>query len=139
MQHRDPEYPPQYSVTGSGLAMLSNRLSYIFNLKGPSVTLDTACSSSLYALHLACSAILAGDCEAAVVAGANLILTPDTQLFSSELGAISPTSRCHTFDIKADGYARAEGVAALYLKKVKHAIENGDPIRAIVRGTSINA
>lgn len=139
MQYRDPEYPPPYSVTGSGLAMLSNRISYVFNLKGPSVTLDTACSSSLYALHLACSAMLAGDCTAAIVAGANLILTPESQIFSSELGAISPSSRCHTFDVRADGYARAEGVAALYLKRVDHALQNGDPIRAIVRSTSINA
>lgn len=98
MQYRDPEYPEPYSVTGGGITVLSNRVNYIFDLKGPSMTLDTACSSSMYALHLACSAIQTGECIAAVVGGSNLILTPECQIFSSVLGAVSPTSVCHTFD-----------------------------------------
>jgi len=98
MHYRDPENALPYSVTGSGITILSNRINYVFNLKGPSMTLDTACSSSLYALHLACSAIQTGDCDAAVVGGTNLILTPECQIFSSVLGAVSPTSVCHTFD-----------------------------------------
>lgn len=98
MHYRDPEYALPYSVTGSGITILSNRINYVFNLKGPSMTLDTACSSSLYALHIACAAIQAQDCDAAVVGGTNLILTPECQMFSSVLGAVSPTSVCHTFD-----------------------------------------
>lgn len=139
MQYRDTEYSESYSVTGGGLTILSNRINYVFNLKGPSMTLDTACSSSMYALHLACSAIQAGDCSAAVVAGSNLIMTPECQLFSSTLGAVSPTSRCHTFDAAADGYARADGIGALYIKRLENALQDKDPIRAIIRGTAINA
>jgi acyl transferase domain-containing protein len=99
MQYRDPEYSPPYAVTGGGITVLSNRINYVFDLKGPSMTLDTACSSSMYALHMACSAIAAGDCVGAIVGGSNLILTPECQLFSSVLGAVSPTSVCHTFDV----------------------------------------
>ncbi|KAL4941793.1 hypothetical protein BDV06DRAFT_222783 [Aspergillus oleicola] len=128
-----------YSVTGGGITALSNRVNYIFDLKGPSLTLDTACSSSMYALHLACSSIQTGECIAAVVGGSNLILTPECQVFSSNLGAVSKTSVCHTFDESADGYARADGVAALYVKKLSKAIEDGDPIRAVIRATAINA
>ena len=139
MQYRDAEYPEPYGISGGGLAILSNRINYVFNLKGPSMTLDTACSSSMYALHLACSAIHAGDCTSAVVAGSNLILTPECQIFSSMLGAVSPSSRCHTFDAAADGYARADGVGALYIKRLEDAIVDRDPIRAVIRSTAINA
>ncbi|KAI1406986.1 hypothetical protein F5Y13DRAFT_207084 [Hypoxylon sp. FL1857] len=139
MHYRDAENALPYSVTGSGVTILSNRINYIFNLKGPSMTLDTACSSSLYALHLACTAIQTGDCTAAVVGGSNLILTPECQIFSSVLGAVSPTSVCHTFDSRADGYARADGIGALFIKKLSQAVADGDPIRAVIRGTSFNA
>ncbi|KAK8054299.1 hypothetical protein PG996_013600 [Apiospora saccharicola] len=139
MHYRDPEYALPYSVTGSGITILSNRINYIFNLKGPSMTLDTACSSSLYALHLACSAIQTGDCDSAVVGGTNLILTPECQIFSSVLGAVSATSVCHTFDSRADGYARADGIGALYIKRLSQAVADGDPIRAVIRGTAFNA
>ena len=139
MQYRDTEYPEPYGITGGGIALLSNRVSYIFNLQGPSMTLDTACSSSMYALHLACSAIHSGDCTSAIVGGSNLILTPECQVFSSALGAVSRSSVCHTFDAAADGYARADGIAALYVKSLSEAIIDKDPIRAIIRGTSINA
>jgi acyl transferase domain-containing protein len=139
MQYRDTEYPEPYGTTGGGIALLSNRISYLFNLHGPSLTLDTACSSSMYALHLACSAIQSGECNAAVVGGSNLSLTPECQVFSSTLGAVSKTSKCHTFDIAADGYARADGVGALYIKTLKQAIKDKDLIRAVIRATAINA
>ncbi|KAI1858549.1 uncharacterized protein JN550_012596 [Neoarthrinium moseri] len=139
MHYRDPENALPYSVTGSGITIISNRINYVFNLKGPSMTLDTACSSSLYALHLACSAIQTGDCDAAIVGGTNLILTPECQIFSSVLGAVSPTSVCHTFDSQADGYARADGIGALYIKRLQQAVADGDPIRAVIRGTAFNA
>ena len=88
---------------------------------------------------VACSAIRAGDCSSAVVAGSNLILTPKCQIFSSKLGPVSPSSRCHTFDAAADGYARADGVGALYIKRLGDAIVDRDPIRAMIRSTAINA
>jgi acyl transferase domain-containing protein len=104
-----------------------------------SFTIDTACSSSLYALHQACNSLQVGDCSAAIVAGVNLMFGPDLTMDSSKLGVISPTAQCHTFDASADGYAKAEGVGALYVKKLSDAIRDGDPIRAVVRGTAVNA
>ncbi|KAL8790242.1 MAG: hypothetical protein Q9195_006465 [Heterodermia aff. obscurata] len=139
MQYRDAEYPEPYAITGGGITILSNRITYAFNLSGPSLTMDTACSSSMYALHLACSALAAGDCTGAIVAGSNLILTPECQIFSSNLGAVSATSRCHTFDAAADGYARADGIGALYIKKLSDAINDHDPVRAVIRGTAVNS
>ena len=103
------------------------------------MTLDTACSSSMYALHLAVSSIRSGECKSAIVGGSNLILGPEAQLFSTKLGAISPTSTCHTFDAAADGYASADGFGALYVKKLSDALANNDPIRAVIRATAINA
>ncbi|KAK5997657.1 Prosolanapyrone synthase [Cladobotryum mycophilum] len=139
MQYRDPDHTLPYVVTGGGPTILSNRINYAFNLQGPSLMVDTACSASMYALHLAVSSIRNGDCDAAIVAGANVILGPDNQIFTTKLGAVSPTSRCHTFDAAADGYSRAEGFGAIYLKKLSDAVAQGDPIRAVVRGTSFNA
>jgi acyl transferase domain-containing protein len=139
MQYRDLEYPQPYCSTGGGIAILSNRISYVFNLHGPSLTLDTACSSSMYALHLAASAIHAGEISSAIVAGSNLILSPEAQVFTSALGAVSKSSKSRTFDAAADGYARADGVGALYVKSLKQAITDNDPIRAIIRATAINA
>lgn len=138
LQSKDPELFHRYSATGMGLAILANRISNAFNLKGPSFVLDTACSSSMYALHAACSALRMGECEAAVVAGANLIQTPELHLIMVKAGFLSPTSTCHTFDISADGYGRGEGVGALYLKRLSDAIRDNDPIRAVIRGTAVN-
>jgi len=121
-----------------GTTIIGNRISHVFNLKGPSFTLDTACSSSLYTLHLACAALDAGECESALVAGANLILSPEIHLGAVKAGILSNTSTCHSFDSSADGYERAEGVGSLYLKRLSDAIRDGDPIRSVIRGTAIN-
>ena len=93
----------------------------------------------MYALHHACQSLEAGDCSAAIVGGTNLIFGIEQHIGSVRLGVLSPTSICHTFDEAADGYARAEGVGALYLKRLSDAISDRDPIRAVVRSTSINA
>jgi acyl transferase domain-containing protein len=137
-QSHDRDFDLPYSATGSGISILSNRINHIFNLKGPSLTVDTACASSMYALHLAANSIRAGDCDAAIVGGTNLIQNPDMQQMIVGLGAGSGTSMCHTFDAAADGYCRAEGFVALYLRKVKDSIGKY-PIRAIIRGSSINS
>ncbi|KAI3322930.1 thiolase-like protein [Xylariaceae sp. AK1471] len=139
IQARDTDHVRPYATTGTGFSILSNRVSYIFNLKGPSVTVDTACSSSMYALHSAVSAIKSGDCESAVVAASNSILDPSMQLMMTKMGVLSPSSACHTFDASADGYARGEGIAALVVTRVSTALEKGYPIRAIIRGTAVNA
>ncbi|KAL8840965.1 MAG: hypothetical protein Q9176_003537 [Flavoplaca citrina] len=93
----------------------------------------------MYALHLAVSAIRNGECDGAVVAAANWLVDPSMQIVLDKLGALSPTSRCHTFDESADGYARGEGYSAIYLKKSSLAVLDGLPIRAMIRGTAINA
>lgn len=108
-------------------------------LTGRSLSLDTACSSSMYAVHLAVNAIRSGDCDSAIVAASNWIMDPGLQMVLGKLGALSPTSTCHTFDASADGYARGEGFAALYLRKSSLAQSEGSPIRAFIRGTAANA
>ncbi|KAL9633240.1 MAG: hypothetical protein Q9204_003481, partial [Flavoplaca sp. TL-2023a] len=139
IQSRDWDNPRPYAFTGAGTSILANRISYIFNLRGPSLTVDTACSSSMYALHLAVNAIRAGDCDSAIVASANWIADPGVQIALDKLGALSASSRCHTFDARAEGYARGEGFGAIYLKKPSVAIRDESPIRAMIRGTAINS
>ncbi|KAF3806818.1 Prosolanapyrone synthase [Colletotrichum gloeosporioides] len=139
IQSRDWDNPRPYAFTGAGTSILANRISYIFNLQGPSLTVDTACSSSMYALHLAVNSIRAGDCDAAIVASANWIADPGVQIALDKLGALSASSRCHTFDARAEGYARGEGYGAIYLKRPSLAVADSSPIRAIIRGTAINS
>ena len=100
--------------------------------------IDTACSSSLYALHNACLALQAGETEAALVCGTNLLMSPEQQIAMTKAGVLSPTSTCHSFDDSADGYGRADGVGALYIKRLRDAIRHKDPIRSIIRGTALN-
>ncbi|KAF6827014.1 KR domain-containing protein [Colletotrichum musicola] len=138
MQARDVEYSTPYEMTGGGLTILSNRVNYVFDLKGPSLTLDTACSSTMYALHLACKSLQAGECSAAVVGGTNIIFGVEQQIGSVKLGTLSPTSICHTFDEAADGYARGEAVGSVYIKRLSDAIRDNNPIRAIIRATAVN-
>ncbi|ETS86665.1 hypothetical protein PFICI_00493 [Pestalotiopsis fici W106-1] len=139
MQARDWDYPRPYATTGAATSILANRISYIFNLQGPSLALDTACSSSMYAVHLAVNSIRNGDCDSAIVAASNWLVDPSLQIALNKLGALSPTSRCHTFDASADGYARGEGFAALYIKRSSLAALDGSPMRALIRGTAVNA
>ncbi|KAH9897461.1 reducing type I polyketide synthase 10 [Xylariomycetidae sp. FL2044] len=139
MQRKEPDYAHKYTQTGGGTTIIANRISHVFNLLGPSLAIDTACSSSLYCLHVACAALQNHDCDAAIVAGANLILSPEQHISIMKGGVLSPTSACHTFDSSADGYGRAEGVAALYVKRLHDAVADGDPIRSVIRGTAVNA
>jgi acyl transferase domain-containing protein len=101
--------------------------------------MDTACSLSMYAIHMAINAIRSGDCDSAIVAAANWVMDPSLQIGLDKLGALSPTSTCHTFDASADGYARGEGFAAIYLKRLLTAVVHRSPIRSVIRRTAINA
>ncbi|KAF1948501.1 ketoacyl-synt-domain-containing protein [Byssothecium circinans] len=138
-QISDVDFTMPHASTGGRNSILSNRVNHLLNLRGPSMSIDTACSSSLYALHLAVSALRNGDCDAAIVGGSNLLLSPDMQQITARIGALSPTSMCHSFDVAADGYARAEGFAALYLKRYSEAVDGDYTIRSVIRGTAINA
>ncbi|KFY81215.1 hypothetical protein V499_00041 [Pseudogymnoascus sp. VKM F-103] len=136
---RDAELLPKYHSIGTGQSILSNRISFCFDLRGPSVTLDTACSSSLVAVHLACQSLRTGESKTAIVGASNAILSPDIQIGMTNLHFLSPDSTCYTFDERANGYARGEGMAALILKPLNDAIRDGDTIRAVIRGTAVNS
>ncbi|KAH8160565.1 hypothetical protein CIB48_g7672 [Xylaria polymorpha] len=97
------------------------------------------CSSSMYATHLASRALANGEIDGAIVGGTNLILDAAVQMAVDKMGVLSHTSTCHTFDASADGYGRAEGIGALYLKRLSDALRDGDPIRGVIRGTAANA
>ncbi|TEY69066.1 hypothetical protein BOTCAL_0117g00140 [Botryotinia calthae] len=137
--HQNQNNPGPYKLLGTGYTIISNRVSYLFDLCGPSLTIDTACSSSLYSLHIACRALQTKEIDAAVVGGTNLMLAVETQMGTDKVGVLSATSTCHTFDESADGYGRGEGVGAIFLKRLSDAIRDNDPIRGVIRGTATNA
>ncbi|KAK3305919.1 uncharacterized protein B0T15DRAFT_511785 [Chaetomium strumarium] len=139
LAQRDELFMNQYYATGNARSILSNRISYFFNFTGPSVTIDTACSSSLVALHQAVLSLRSGECKMACVAGANLILTPEQFIVESNLHMLSPTGHCRMWDAGANGYARGEGVAAIFIKPLSQAIADGDCIEAIIRETGVNS
>lgn len=117
----------------------ANRISYALDLRGPSLAIDTACSSSGTAIHMACAAIQRGECEAALVGGVNLILHPSRLVQYTRMQLLSPSGRCTPFGSEADGAVLGEGVGALLLKPLARARADGDPIRAVIRGTAINS
>ncbi|GAB1318038.1 Lovastatin nonaketide synthase [Madurella fahalii] len=139
LSQRDELDSSQYYATGNARSILSNRISYFFNFVGPSMTIDTACSSSLVALHQAVLSLRSGECEMACVAGANLIITPEQFIAESSLHMLSPSGHCRMWDANADGYARGEGVAAVFIKPLSLAIRDGDRIDAIIRETGVNS
>jgi len=135
----DPSTTDAYSMIGVTLCSLSNRISYAFDLHGPSFTVDTACSSSLVALHQACEAMRAGQIGMAMVGGVSLLLAPQSYVGFCAASMLSPKGRCHAFDARADGYVRAEGGGLVILKPLGQALAAGDPIRAVIRGTGVNS
>ncbi len=127
-----------YAATGSYFCIIANRISYLLNLHGPSTVVDTACSSSLVAIHQAVKAIQNGECVMAVAGGVNLMCTPRPYLSFSHAGMLSKDGRCKTFDMSANGYVRAEGVGAILLKPLSKAIEEGNQIHGVIKGTAVN-
>ncbi|KXS94985.1 hypothetical protein AC578_9486, partial [Pseudocercospora eumusae] len=137
IQGRDLETINRYHGTGSTFSILSNRISYFFDFRGPSVTLDTACSSSLAALHFAVQSLRNGESTSSIVGGVNLIFDCTPYISESKLHMLSPTSRSSMWDASADGYARGEGVSALMLKTLSQALADGDHIECIIRETGM--
>ncbi|MDX2052531.1 MAG: SDR family NAD(P)-dependent oxidoreductase [Polyangiaceae bacterium] len=123
------------SVTGT---ILSNRLSYVFDWHGPSISVDTACSSSLVTIHLACRDLLDGACDAAVAGGVNVMLSPASMILMCKGQFLARDGRSKTFDAAADGYGRGEGAALLVLKRLEDAIRNGDRIYAQILASGVN-
>ena len=128
-----------HSMTGNTLSIAANRLSYVFNLHGPSMAVDTACSSSLVALHQACTALAAGQTSLALVGGANLLLHPYPFVGFTKASMLSAQGRCRAFAEGGDGYVRGEGAAVLLLKPLEQAERDGDPIWGVIRATGVNA
>ncbi|ELR97095.1 type I polyketide synthase [Gloeocapsa sp. PCC 73106] len=127
-----------YDGIGTSLSLAPNRLSYLLNLRGPSLAIETACSSSLVAVHYACRSLETGESDLMVVGGVNLILLPEINIIFSQAQMMSPDGRCKTFDRSADGYVRGEGCGVVVLKRLEDAIANGDKILAVIRGSAVN-
>src|SRR5882724_11007919 len=135
-EQRDEINP--YVAMGTCMTSIANRISYDFNLKGPSVTLDTACSSSLVAVHLACRSLWGGEADMAIAGGVNVMLRPEASIVLSKGGFLNPDQYCKAFDASANGYVRGEGVGVVILKPLSKALADGDIIYALVRGTGVN-
>ncbi|KAF2475207.1 putative polyketide synthase [Lindgomyces ingoldianus] len=135
---KDPGDLTRYHLVGTGTATFANRISYTFDLKGPSVTVDTGCSGSLVALHQACQSLRNFESSMALAGGAVLILSPDQMIAMSQQQILNNEGRCYSFDSRGLGYGRGEGAAMVLLKRLDDAIRHGDQIRTIIRNTYVN-
>lgn len=133
-----PERMDGNAVLGHSNAVMSARLAYFMNLRGPAMTVDTACSSSLVAIHLACQAIRDGSADLALAGGVTVMLSMGQQLLQSKMGMLSPQGRCKTFDADADGFVPGESAAVVVLKSLSSAIRDRNHIYGVVKGSAIN-
>ncbi|MGB2677059.1 MAG: beta-ketoacyl synthase N-terminal-like domain-containing protein [Candidatus Acidiferrum sp.] len=138
LQWNDLERIDAYAGTGNAMSIAANRISYVFDFRGPSLAIDTACSSSLVAVHLACCSLRNGESTLALAGGVNLILSPAIAIGFTKAGAMAPDGRCKTFDARANGYVRSEGAGVVVLKPLSKARADGDPIYAVIRGSAVN-
>ncbi|AKT40733.1 type I polyketide synthase [Chondromyces crocatus] len=132
-----PGQPPPSTARGAGGAV-SNRVSQVFDFRGPSLTVDTACSSSLVAVHLACESLRRGETRLAIAAGSRVLRGQDVVGLACGGGGLSPTHRCRSFSAAADGYVRGEGVGVVILKRLEDALLDGDPVLAVIHGSAVN-
>lgn len=135
---KDLEYYPKYAITGTGSSILSNRISYFYDLHGPSMTIDTGCSSSLVAFHLAAQSLTNDDADISLVVGSALNFAPNTYQTMADMGFLSSDGRCRSFDANGSGYARGDGICAIVIKRYRDATLAGDSIKAVVRATHVN-
>lgn len=127
-----------HSATGMSTTIAANRISYVFDFRGPSIIVDTACSSSLVAVHLACKSIWDEESEIAVAGGANVLLKPEMTMVLCKGSFLSPDGYCKSFDARANGYTRSEGAGMVVLKRMSQALEDGNPVYALIRGSAVN-
>ena len=127
-----------HTPTGSAHSIAANRISYCFNLHGPSLAMDTACSSALTAVHVACEHLLSGRCKTAMAGGVTVMINPDGFIGFSQAGMLSPDGKCQAFDAAANGFVRGEGAGMVLLKRLEDALNDGDPIQGVIIGTAVN-
>ncbi|MGV7116613.1 amino acid adenylation domain-containing protein [Paenibacillus kyungheensis] len=132
------EHSSIYSVTGNAHSIAANRISYVWDLRGPSMAIDTACSSSLVAVHLACQSLQTDESNIAIAGGVNLILNPAISQAFQQAGMLAEDGRCKTFASSANGYVRGEGAGTVILKKLSTAIRDQDRIYGVIRGSAVN-
>ena len=135
----DPAIADAHFAPGTALAVLANRISYVYGLHGPSITVDTACSSSLVALHQAVEELRSGRIDTAIVGGSNLIASPASFIAFSQANMLSPKGLCQAFSAAADGFVRAEGAVVLVLRKAAHAAAQKNPIHGLVIASDVNS
>jgi myxalamid-type polyketide synthase MxaD len=138
IQFNDLNRIDAYAGTGNALSIAANRISYVFDFRGPSIALDTACSSSLVAVHQACCSLRSGESTLALAGGVNLILSPAITINFTKAGAMAPDGRCKAFDARANGYVRSEGAGVVVLKPLSRALVDRDPIYAVIQGSAVN-
>jgi acyl transferase domain-containing protein/acyl carrier protein len=136
--NRDYSEVDTYTNTGSAQSIVANRISYCFNLRGPSLAIDTACSSALVAVHLACESLWKGEATLGLAGGVNVLIWPGGYIGFSRLSMLSPDGRCKAFDASANGFVRSEGAGVVVLKPLARAIADGDRVYALIRATGVN-
>jgi acyl transferase domain-containing protein/NAD(P)-dependent dehydrogenase (short-subunit alcohol dehydrogenase family)/acyl carrier protein/SAM-dependent methyltransferase len=136
--HKQDDDAVTYYATGTDSSLIAGRIAYSLGLRGPALTINTACSSSLTALEIACSHLRSGSIDVALVGATNLMLTPELSVTFAKAGMLSPDGECRTFDASANGYVRAEGIAAVVVKRLSDAYAAGDTIYGIIRGIAVN-
>ncbi|MGD0739971.1 MAG: SDR family NAD(P)-dependent oxidoreductase [Terracidiphilus sp.] len=127
-----------HTNSGGAGSIAANRISYLYDFRGPSVTIDTACSSALSAAHFACQSLRSGECTTAFVGGVQMLLSPEVTVGFCKATMLSPDGQCRAFDASANGYVRGEGAGVVMLKPLRAALDAGDPIYAVIRATAIN-
>lgn len=138
LQTLNPRNLDTYSIIGGAGSIVANRLSYLLDLRGPSMSVDTACSTALVAVSLASQSLRNGECDVAIAGAVNLILSPLLTMAHARGMPMASDDRCKTFDARADGYVRGEGCGAIVLKRLSDAVRDGDAIWATIRGFAVN-
>src|SRR3546814_2319073 len=130
--------PPRSTRTYTLFPYTTLFRSYFLDLKGPVMAINTACSSSLVAAHTACQSLRQNECDTAIAAGVNLLVSPEAYIGMTQAGMLSPDGKSHAFDRRANGMVPGEAVAVVVLKRLSRALADGDPVHAVIRGSGIN-
>ena len=138
LQYANPRSIDERTLTGSLHSVLANRLSFLLDLRGPSLSIDTACSSSLVAVHLACESLRSGESDLAIAGGVSLMISSNVMIALSKVGFLAPDGRCKAFDARANGFGRGEGCGVVVLKRLSDAVADRDRVLAVIRGSAVN-